>query len=87
VSKFLTVPGGREYLIRVPGVSQSELSDARTAAVLNWIVAEFGASVPAAQPFTEAEVAKSRRPPLADVDGVRAALMREIEPTSAGVDR
>ena len=31
VGKFLLVPGGREYLIRVPGVSQSELNDARVA--------------------------------------------------------
>src|SRR5579862_5025319 len=38
VGKFLRVPGGREYLVRVPGTAQSELSDARTAALLNWIV-------------------------------------------------
>ena len=35
------VPGGREYLMRVPGTSQSELDDAQTAALLNWMVREF----------------------------------------------
>src|ERR1700682_5007764 len=29
---------GRRFLIQVPGVAQSPLSDAETAAVLNWMV-------------------------------------------------
>ena len=41
VAKFLSVPGGREYLIRVPGTAQSELDDAHTAALLTWLVREF----------------------------------------------
>src|SRR6187455_3429770 len=49
--------GGREYLMRVPGTSQSELDDGRTAALLNWMVRKFGpADVAAAfAPFTAAE--------------------------------
>lgn len=82
VSQFLHVDGGREYLIRVPGVSQSELDDARLAAVLNWIVEELdGASrPPQAPPFTAAEVGRWRRPPLTNVDEVRAALLRALTP-------
>src|ERR1700689_1107920 len=38
VAKFLWVPGGREYLIRVPGVAPSPLSDADLAEVMNWIL-------------------------------------------------
>lgn len=81
IGKFRQVAGGREYLIRVPGVSQSELDDARVAAVLNWIVAEFDADDAAAgvPPFTAAEVARHRRPPLADVEAVRRELMRAIK--------
>ncbi len=80
VAKFLQVRGGREYLIRVPGVSQSELDDARVAEVLNWIVREFDAERSAnAPPFTAAEVARWRRPPLADVDEVRSELLHAIE--------
>ena len=39
---FLTVPGGREYLVRVPGSAQSPLSDAELARVLNWMIRAFG---------------------------------------------
>ena len=45
LAKFLWVPGGREYLVRVPGTAQSELDDARTAALLNWLLHEFSAAV------------------------------------------
>jgi mono/diheme cytochrome c family protein len=80
VAKFLQVRGGREYLIRVPGVSQSELDDARVAEVLNWIVREFDAEGSEnISPFTAAEVARWRRPPLADVDKVRSELLQAME--------
>jgi len=80
VGKFLSVPGGREYLIRVPGTAQSELSDARIAALLNWIVREFSPNeVPADfMPYTAEEVARPRRMPLNEVEPTRAALMRAI---------
>src|SRR6266705_914822 len=38
---FLRVKGGREYLISVPGVSQSALDNADTAEVMNWILKSF----------------------------------------------
>jgi len=34
---------GREYIVRVPGVSQTPMSNERLAAVLNWVLAEFNA--------------------------------------------
>jgi mono/diheme cytochrome c family protein len=80
LAKFVQVPGGREYLIRVPGSSQSELTDARLAAVLNWMLREFSASPPAHfTPFTTEEVARHRRPPLADVETPRSRLVQAIE--------
>lgn len=86
VAKFLSVPGGREYLIRVPGTAQSELSDARTAALLNWLVREFSPhEVPADfVPFSTAEVARYRRPPLTDVGSVRRQLVDAITAHEAG---
>ena len=80
VGRFLRVPGGREYLVRVPGSSQSALTDAELAEVLNWIVGEFdpGDFVP----YAADEVARVRRPPLDDVDGVRRELLRGIEGSS-----
>ena len=81
VAEFLTVPGGREYLVRVPGSAQSPLSDAALAELLNWIVKRFGPDEAAASaaPFSEAEVAKLRRPPLIDVEATRRALVDRIE--------
>jgi hypothetical protein len=66
VAKFLWVPGGREYLIRVPGVATSPLSDADLAEVMNWMLWRFDKEhVPAHfQPFTAAELAPLRHRPL-----------------------
>ena len=81
VGRFLLVPGGREYLMRVPGTSQSELDDAQTAALLNWMVRTFGPANVAADfaPFTAAEVTAHRRPVLIDVGATRAALLAALE--------
>jgi len=86
VGKFLWVPGGREYLIRVPGTAQSELSDARVAALLNWIVREFSPDeVPADfVPYTAEEVTHHRRPPLTEVNSVRGDLLRAIAERAGG---
>jgi hypothetical protein len=77
VGRFLELNGGREYLIRVPGTSQSELDDARTAALLNWLLHEFDPAATAADfaPFTAAEVSAHRRPVLLDPAAERARLL------------
>lgn len=86
VGLFLAVPGGREYLIRVPGSAQSPLDDTRLAAVLNFMVREFGPADAAAtfEPFTPGEVARHRAPPLVDVDGVRVRLLRAVREAQGG---
>jgi mono/diheme cytochrome c family protein len=80
LGRFLTVPGGREYLVRVPGTAQAELSDARVAALLDWMLAEFSPSaVPeGSSPYSADEVARLRRRPLLDADETRRELMRAI---------
>lgn len=80
VGRFMHVPGGREYLIRVPGSSQAALTDAQVAAVLNWILENFSAAeLPAGfTSYSTEEVSRLRRPPLANVSEVRAGLMAEI---------
>jgi len=67
---------GREYLIRVPGVSQTPMSDERLAAVLNWVVSEFisDALPENFKPFTPAEVGKARVKVLPDPKRYRAKL-------------
>jgi hypothetical protein len=86
LAKFLAVPGGREYLVRVPGTSQSELSDARIAALLNWMLAEFDPEHAACgfSPYSAVEVARLRRPPLVDVESVRGKLVEAIARRPAG---
>ena len=80
VGHFTRLPAGREYLIRVPGAAQSQLSDADLAAVLNWVLASFSAAqLPADfQPYTQAEVAAARPRRYDDVVPVRHALGREL---------
>jgi hypothetical protein len=78
---FLRVPGGREYLIRVPGVSQSMLDDADTALVMNWILETFSKGrVPADfQPFTAPEIHHARAEPhLFDITEIRTQLLKKM---------
>jgi hypothetical protein len=78
---FLRVPGGREYLIRVPGVSQSMLDDADTALVMNWILETFSKGrVPADfRPFTAAEIHHARAEPhLFDITEIRTQLLSKM---------
>ena len=84
VARFVTVPGGREYLVRVPGTSQSELSDGRVAALLNWMLAEFSPDqIPRDfTPFTGEEVARHRYPPLVRVHQARQALIDAMDPAA-----
>jgi mono/diheme cytochrome c family protein len=74
---LLAAPGGRAYLVQVPGSAQSPLSDAELAGVLTWMVRRFGPAGAAAAvaPFDPEEVGRLRRKPLVDVEGVRAALL------------
>jgi len=70
---LLASPEGRAYLIRVPGVAQSPLSDDRLAALMNWMLVELGGAR-AITPFTADEVGRLRREPLLDPVHARAAL-------------
>ena len=85
VGRFLKTSRGREYLIRVPGSAQSPLGDAALAALLDWIVERFDPDAAAAgyRRFDAAEVARWRRPPLTEVDALRAALLSELSASDA----
>ena len=66
--------------MRVPGTAQSELDDARTAALLNWLLHEFSAAEipPGFAPYDAGEIAPLRRAPLSDVWGTRNELLRVL---------
>jgi hypothetical protein len=70
VGWFLCTPEGRSYLIRLPNVSRSRISDNdQLADLLNFMVFGLGGgSAPAgARPFTAAEVARERGSPFTSV--------------------
>jgi mono/diheme cytochrome c family protein len=80
MGRFVEVPGGRAFLVQVPGSAMSPLSDARLAAVLNWMIREFGPEDAARRlrPYDAAEVAVWRSKPLVDVEATRAALIASM---------
>jgi mono/diheme cytochrome c family protein len=69
-------PAGRDYLVRVPGVSQAPINDHKLAEVINWVLTEFsGDTLPKDfKPFTVSEVARARSRQLADPLKLRAEL-------------
>jgi cytochrome c553 len=73
IDRLLAYDGGRDYVLRVPGVAQAPLSDARLAALLDWVFAQFGSGAPHAA-FTAAEVGTARVAPFIDPKGARARL-------------
>ncbi|WP_321917494.1 MULTISPECIES: cytochrome c [unclassified Paraburkholderia] len=77
---FVRLPEGREFVMRVPGASNSSLSDAELANVLNWLIDTKNADTRPAdfRPYTAQEIAARRRPALTDVAKHRAALVERM---------
>jgi len=79
IGKLVSTPAGREYIVRVPGVSQTAMDDDRLAAVLNWVLAEFNADTTPAefQPYSGEEVHAARSKVLVDPIKYRASILAE----------
>lgn len=77
---FLKVPDGRAFLVKVPGSSNSALSNADIGRLLNWMLRSFSASTLPADfaPYSESEVAALRSAPLDNVAAERAAIVTEL---------
>ena len=74
---------GREYLIRVPGVAQSPLSNEDTATLLNWMARNLS-DLKVTADFTDyspAEIQRSRNRPFAKIKAIRARLMTSANAT------
>jgi cytochrome c553 len=81
-ARFLSVPGGREYLGRVPGVATSGLSNADLSELMNWMLWRFDKEhMPANfQPFTAAEIGQLRTAPLRlEASQMRADLLKKAD--------
>jgi mono/diheme cytochrome c family protein len=81
VGSFLAVPGGRDFLVQVPGSANAPLSNAELAELLNWILTTMSAEqlTPDFQYYTEAEVEQMRQHTLMNVAEVRAGLVAKMQ--------
>ncbi|MCL4683601.1 cytochrome c [Myxococcota bacterium] len=85
--RFLQIPDGRAYLVRVPGSAHAPLDDAALAALLNWMLVRFDptrARAPEFRPYEAAEVTRYRAVPLADADAERRRLLRVLDGDPSG---
>jgi hypothetical protein len=78
--QFSEFGDGRDYVIRVPGVAQSPLSSADTAALLNWMARNLSdvAPAPGFVDYSAAEVQGLRARPLVRVSAIRASLLKAV---------
>jgi hypothetical protein len=86
VSKFLTVPGGREYLGRVPGVATSALANADLAELMNWMFWRFDKEHMPADflPFTAEEIGRLRTAPLRlEASQMRNDLLKKYDESAS----
>lgn len=82
LATFLRVPGGREYLGQVPGVSTAALDDKQLAELLNWTLYAFDReNVPASfTPYTAEELNRLRQHPLRmETTSIRVKLQKIIK--------
>ncbi|MEZ4588006.1 MAG: hypothetical protein R2909_16635 [Gemmatimonadales bacterium] len=79
LARLVTSPGGRAYVLRVPGVTQSTLEPEALAEVLNYTVREFAGKAVArkVEPFTAADVIAARARPLLEITETRAGLVSD----------
>ncbi len=84
MGKFLTVKGGREFLIQVPGASQSTLNSAQLAQMTNWMLKSFDPDSinENFQPYSAQEVARLRKVKLIKVSETRKRLLEQIKASS-----
>lgn len=77
IGTVLAHDGGRQYLSRVPGAAQAPLTDARLAALLNWLVEQFVGALPVPA-YSAAEVGLLRSAPLRDPRHTRACIVDAV---------
>lgn len=88
LGNFLRLDGGRAFVISVPGVMGSGLSDQQVADVTNWLLATMAKdSVPEGhQPYDAAEAQRARAVPLVDVAAARSQLALQARERGVTID-
>ncbi len=80
VGYFLHVPGGREFIVQVPGAASAPISDRELADVMNWMLLNFSRNeLPDPfEPYSAEEIGKLREEPLIDILRRREELIARI---------
>ncbi|MBH3426135.1 c-type cytochrome [Pseudomonas alkylphenolica] len=90
VGNFLKVDGGREFLVRVPGMAQSALNDEQLADLINWLMRKdgiAGTSLPEHyQPYTGEEVSAVRHRSVLNVPNARAGLISQMRDKGIAIE-
>ena len=86
---FVHSEEGREFLIRVPGVSSASLPDDEIAELINWLLITYSAAQLPADfaPFTKTEVARLRTRPESDPEATRKIILDRIAADSPALAR
>jgi len=88
LGRMLQVPGGREFMVQVPGVMNSPLKDREIADLLTWLVPyASGETMPGGTaPYTEAEVTRLRQSRPLDVAAVRKGIVERGRAAGIEID-
>ena len=80
LGRFLQVPGGRAFIVQVPGVMNASLNDAEVARLMNWLLPQVSATTLPADtaPYTAEEIRQLRQTRPTDVPATRAALVAHL---------
>lgn len=88
LGQFLKVPGGREFIVQVPGVMNSPLGDGDIAGLMNWLLPYVAAATLPRDtpPYTADEIAALRRSRPADVPATRQRLVAAMQAAGLAVE-
>ncbi len=81
LGQFLRVEGGREFIIKVPGVSHTPLGDSDVAALMNWLLNGIAqpSTPPNTPPYTAGEVTRLRSERMVDIPATRKEIVERLK--------
>ncbi len=89
LGQFLRVEGGREFIIKVPGVSHTPLGDSDVAALMNWLLDGMAqpSTPPNTPPYTAVEVTRLRSERMVDIPGTRKEIVERLKVAGYTLER
>lgn len=89
LGQFLRVDGGREFIVKVPGVSHTPLADSDIAALMNWLLDGIAqpSKPPDAPPYTAAEITRLRSERMVDIPATRRQIVERLERAGYTLER